>query len=155
MSFESDWIEISETKSAYTWNYDTPDFEGLIGLFTEDAVCKFGAYGTWTGVEEIRAGFEQNVSAPDNRFPTLHATTNPIIEIDEDRAKGKFILLDFVLTRDAGVMPNGVLGVYHDEFRKQGGRWRFSSIDLTFVWNSDVGRLRPGEEVKLDFHPDR
>jgi hypothetical protein len=27
-------------------------------------------------------------------------------------------------------------------------------MDLTFLWNSDVGRIRPGEERKLDWHAD-
>ncbi len=154
MSKADDWVEILELKSAYSWHYDRPDFEALIELFTDDAVCIFGPYGTWEGIEEIRAGFRENVSAADNNFPTLHATTNPMIQIDGDEAKGQFFLLDAVLTRPVGETTNAVFGVYHDEFRRVDGRWKIAKADLSFLWNNELGRMSPGEAKKLDWHPD-
>jgi ketosteroid isomerase-like protein len=152
--FSDDWIAIHQLQCSNAWNYDTPDFEGLVDLYTDDAVCKFGAYGTWTGKDEIRAGYRENVGAADNHFPTLHAVATPIIEIDGDEATGKWYLLDHVLTRGPGVPPNGVLGVYHARYRRDNGRWRIAELDLSFLWNADVGRIQPGKEVKLAFHAD-
>jgi hypothetical protein len=71
----ADWAEICQLKSAYGWHYDAPDFEALVDLFTDDAVCVFGA-------------------------------------------------------------------------------WKIAHMQLTFLWNSDVGRIRPGQERKLDWHAD-
>src|SRR5215217_6511461 len=112
MARADDWIEIYELKSKYSWYYDTPDFEGLMDLFTDDAVCDFGPYGTWEGKEAIRAGFEREISAPDNNFPTVHATTNPLIEIDGDTANGKYFLLDNVLTGPPGEPTTRLFAAY-------------------------------------------
>jgi ketosteroid isomerase-like protein len=150
----ADWAEIYQLKSAYGIHYDTPDFEALVDLFTDDAVCVFGAYGTWNGKEEIRAGFAENVGAPSNPFPSLHSFVNPMITIDGDEATGKWYLLDFVLTGTAEEPVLRVMGVYDERYRREDGRWKIASMDLTFLWNSDVGRIRPGEERKLEWHAD-
>jgi len=86
----ADWAEICQLKSSYGWRYDAPDFEALVDLFTDDAVCVFGAYRTWTGKDEIRAGFAENVGAPDNPFRSLHTFANPMIAIHGDKATGKW-----------------------------------------------------------------
>jgi ketosteroid isomerase-like protein len=150
----SDWAEICQLKSAYGWHYDAPDLEALVDLFTDDAVCVFGAYGTWHGKEEIRAGFAENVGAADNAFPSLHTFANPMIAIDGDEATGKWYLLDFVLTGAADEPVLRVMGVYDERYRREDARWRIAHMHLTFLWNSDVGRIRPGEERKLEWHAD-
>jgi ketosteroid isomerase-like protein len=150
----SDWAEICQLKSAYGWHYDAPDLEALVDLFTDDAVCVFGAYGTWQGKEEIRAGFAENVGAADNAFPSLHTFANPMIAIDGDEATGKWYLLDFVLTGAADEPVLRVMGVYDERYRREDARWRIAHMHLTFLWNSDVGRIRPGEERKLEWHAD-
>jgi ketosteroid isomerase-like protein len=154
MGRAEDWTEIFQLKSAYSWHYDTPDLAALVDLFTDDAVCSFGPYGTWTGKEEIRAGFAENVSAPDNNFPSLHAVTNPMIEIDGDEATGKWYLLDTVLTGGPGEPTIRVCGIYDETYRRDNGRWRIARTHITFLWNSDVGRIQPGEERKLEWHAD-
>jgi ketosteroid isomerase-like protein len=154
MSRADDWIEIYELKSSYYWYYDSPDLEALVGLFTDDAVCEFGAYGTWTGIDEIRAGFTENVSASDNNFPSLHAVTNGKIAVDGDSATGQWYLLDTVLTGAPGEPSIRVCGVYYERYRREGGRWLIAHSHLKFLWNSDVGRILPGEERKLEWHAD-
>jgi ketosteroid isomerase-like protein len=150
----ADWAEISQLKSAYGWHYDSPDLDALVDLYTDDAVCVFGPYGTWNGKAEIREGFAANVGAPDNPFPSLHTFANPMITIDGDEATGQWYLMDFVLT-GAGADPVlRVLGVYHDRYRREATGWRIARTELTFLWNSDVGRIRPGEERKLEWHAD-
>lgn len=150
----SDWAEICQLKAAYGWHYDAPDFDALVDLFTDDAVCVFGAYGTWNGKDEIRAGFAENVGGADNPFPSLHTFANPMIAIDGDEATGKWYLLDFVLTGAADEPVLRVMGVYDERYRREHGRWRIAHMHLTFLWNSDVGRIRPGEERKLEWHAD-
>jgi SnoaL-like domain len=86
----ADWIEIFQLKSKYSWYYDTPDLEKLLSLFTEDAVLDMGPYGKHEGLGQVRELFIENISSPGNGFPTLHATTNPLIEINGDEATGQF-----------------------------------------------------------------
>lgn len=154
MSAVEDWIAIYELRSAYGWHYDSPDLDALVGLFTDTAACEFGPYGRWEGIDAIRAGFAANVGAADNNFPSLHAVTNPMITINGDTATGQWFLLDFVLTRKPGEIPFGVAGVYRDSYRKVDGCWLFEEVVLDFLWNSDVGRMAPGQARRLDWHAD-
>jgi ketosteroid isomerase-like protein len=149
-----DWVAIYELRSAYAWHYDSPDLDALVDIFTEDAVCEFGPYGRWDGRAEIRAGFAENVGAPDNHFPSLHAVTNPQIAIDGDEATGRWFLLDFVLTGGPGELPFRVAGVYQDRYRKVDGRWLIAFTHLDFLWNSEVGRMAPDAARKLNWHAD-
>jgi ketosteroid isomerase-like protein len=149
-----DWVEIFQLKSKYSWYYDTPDLEALMALFTEDAALDMGPYGQYRGKSEIRTLYEANISSPDNAFPTLHATTNPLIEVDGDVATGQWFLLDTVLT-DAPSKPTlGWGAIYYERYCKVDGHWRIASIRMKFLWNRDIGRVgdRP---AKLDFHADR
>ena len=148
----ADWAEIYQLKSAYGVHYDSPDFEALIDLFTDDAVFDAGPYGTWRGKDELRAGFLENIGAPDNNFPTLHSFLNPVISIDGDEATGTWYLLDFALTGGPELPALRATGVYDERYRREDGRWRIAFTKLTLLWNSDVGRMRPGEAVKLEFH---
>ncbi len=150
----ADWIEIHQLKSKYSWYYDTPEFEKLMELFTEDAILVMGPYGTCTNREEIRAMFAENISAPDNNFPTLHATTNPLIEIDGDTATGRWFLLDTVLN-DSPTKPTlGWGAVYYEEYRREEGRWLISRVEMKFLWSRDFGRVVGDAPPKLDFHAD-
>jgi ketosteroid isomerase-like protein len=149
----ADWVEIFQLKSKYSWYYDTPEFDKLMDLFTEDAVLDMGPYGKHTGREEIRQLFAENISSPNNNFPALHATTNPLIEIDGDDATGQFYLLDTVLTDSPDRPTLGWGAVYYENYRRENGRWLISRIRMRFLWNRDLGRVK-GAPPKLEFHAD-
>ena len=149
----ADWVEIYQLKSKYSWYFDTPDLEALMSLFTDDAMLDMGPYGLCSGAEEIRAMFGENISSPDNNFPTLHATTNPLINISGDEATGQWFLLDIVLndTPDRPILGWGA--TYYEKYRRVKGRWLISYIRMKFLWNRDIGRIK-GEALKLNFHAD-
>lgn len=149
-----DWIEVLQLKHSYHWHFDEPDLEALLGLFTEDAVLEFGPYGTWTGPEEIRAGYEGIVASPGNAFASLHAVANPIIQISGDEGRGRWYLLDQVLTGAPSEPTMRVAALYHDAYRRTADGWRISGMRLQLLWNAEIGRLTPGSERKLDWHPD-
>jgi len=150
----ADWVEIYQLKSKYSWYYDTPDFEKLMELFTHDAVLDMGPYGKHVGVDEIRKLFAENISSADNHFPTLHATTNPLIEVDGDEATGQWFLLDTVLTDTPAKPTLGWAAVYYENYRRVDGRWLISHIRMNFLWSRDLGRVEGGEPPKLAFHAD-
>jgi hypothetical protein len=60
--------------------------------------------------------------------------------------------MDFVLTGTGQDPVLRVMGVYDEIYRRENGRWRIARMELTFLWNSDVGRIRAGEERKLEWH---
>lgn len=149
----ADWIEIFQLKSKYSWYYDTPELEKLIALFTEDAVLDMGPYGLHVGRGQVRELFVENISSPENGFPTLHATTNPLIEIEGDEATGQFYLLDTVLTDSPDRPTLGWGALYYERYRREEGRWLISHVEMRFLWSRDLGRVgaRP---PKLAFHAD-
>ena len=153
MQQAADWIEIWQLKSKYSWYYDTPDLEKLMSLFTDDAVLDMGPYGRHEGIDQVRELFTENISSPDNGFPTLHATTNPLIEIDGDDATGQFYLLDTVLTDSPERPTLGWGALYSERYRRENGRWLISHVAMRFLWSRDLGRVG-ANHPKLAFHAD-
>lgn len=47
---------VEQLKYDYCWAYDDGDLDRLSALFTGDAVCEMGFFGTWAGRGEIRRG---------------------------------------------------------------------------------------------------
>jgi ketosteroid isomerase-like protein len=151
----SDTLEIGKLRHAWSWTYDEPDYEGLISLFTYDAVCEYGPYGTWDGIEQIREGFAKVVAMPGTgglEFATFHAVSNGSINVNGDTATGRFYLLDFVLDTKASGNPLKMLGVYDDEYRREEGTWKISGIKLTFYWASHVGPTGGKLTSQLDWN---
>jgi hypothetical protein len=142
-------LEIEELKRlrvAYTYYYDSRNLEGLVDLFTEDAVCDYGQYrGQWNGRKEIRENFKHfmdlSVAAD---FDTMHIISNPLVTLlSSDTAHGRWYLTD-CLTRQypvtSLVTPGGHgnpliwLGMYEDLYRKVGGIWKIERTKNHFFW---------------------
>src|SRR5215218_9831772 len=87
--------EIRELKHEYCWAYDAGDLSRLMHLFTDDAVCELGPFGTWRGREEIERGYRDQMVA--SRVPggRLHSVSNPLITVDGDTATGRWYLTDY------------------------------------------------------------
>ena len=118
---------------------DSGDLEALVDLYTEDAVCEFGPYGSWHGRDTFLANFAE-AEAPfykSGYFSNLHVVTNHVVELTgPDTASGLVYLLDFVagdMMREGG-NPLYWLGVYDEQYRRGDGGWRISRQSLNFVW---------------------
>jgi hypothetical protein len=118
---------------------DSGRLDDLVALYTEDAICEFGPYGTWRGRETFRDNFAA-AEAPfyaSGYFSNLHVVTNHAVELTgPDTATGVVYLLDFVTgdqMREGG-NPLYWLGVYEEEYRRTGQHWRISRQSLQFVW---------------------
>ena len=118
---------------------DSGRLDDLVALYTEDAVCEFGPYGTWRD----RATFRDNFAAAEapfyasGYFSNLHVVTNHTVELTgPDTATGLVYLLDFVTgdqMREGG-NPLYWLGVYEEEYRRTGETWQISRQSLQFIW---------------------
>ncbi len=65
------------------------DADGVAELFTEDAVWEGEGFGRFVGRDAIRDFFRTGRSV----FSfTIHQATNPIIEVDGDRARGRWLI---------------------------------------------------------------
>ena len=109
------------------------DIDGMVGLFTEDAVFDIGEeYGSFHGRDAIRAFLK----GADDIIPwAIHYNLSPQIELGEDGASahGTWYLWQLATMPDPdgdGQVPVWIAGVYHDDLVKTGGQWRFSKVAL-------------------------
>ena len=106
---------------------DAKDFASYAALFAEDGVWT-GGFGSFSGPEAIRAMLEANLGVPERGFvnkSNFHMMTNPLIEIDGDRAtvESKYLFW----TRSPEDRPAPLLaGRYVDEFVRVNGEWKIA-----------------------------
>ena len=100
----------------------------IVALFTEDAVWDGGEnLGLWRGRDEIRKRFLD----PTLRF-TLHYFVKPRIEVEGDRATGRWDILAPVSFQNG--KPGWMAGTEDDEYRRVDGRWLHSRMELGVVF---------------------
>lgn len=90
--------------------------------FTEDARGDYGSLGTAEGREGIRRWV---LSATGAAVLTIHCGQNPIIDVDGDRATGRWCLMGFAIFRGQeakGLQP--LLGRYEDEYVRTAEGWK-------------------------------
>ena len=105
---------------------DAYDADRLAPLFTEDAVWDGGTMGRYEGREAIHAFF----SSADQLVPfAIHHVTNPILEIDGDRATGRWYLWQ-PCTLAQGNQGLWMAGRYDDVYRREGELWRFQHVTV-------------------------
>ena len=104
-------------------NYD-PD--RLAELFTQDAVWDGGVLGRAEGRDAIRKFF----AVASKLMPfAIHHVTNPAIEVDGDRATGHWNLWQ-PCVHATGNQALWIAARYHDEYRREGGVWRFARVTV-------------------------
>ena len=135
--------EIKQLRLAYAAFYDRQLLDKLVDLFTEDAVCDFGHYGSWNGRAEIRSNYEREL-ARNGPFHALHIVTNPFIEFTGDgMAHGTWYLMDLLPRQKPAnelSTPGGhdnpllYIAIYEDQYRKTAGAWKIQRTQLHFLW---------------------
>lgn len=132
----------------YSQLQDHGYLDRLVDIFTEDALCEFGPYGTWNGREELRRNFAQvKQDMGGEAFSALHANSHHWVELTGSAtAVGRRYLLDLVTSRPKDEHPFIWLGLYDEEYRKVGGAWKIARTSLQFMWpERHFSRGFPGE----------
>ena len=118
---------IKKLKARYTGFCDNGyDADGISSLFTEDAVWDGGVFGRAEGRAAIRKFF-QGASA---LMPfALHYVMNPVIEVEDDNAKGTWYLFQ---TCTFAENQQAVWGAarYQEEYVKLNGEWKFKNLKV-------------------------
>jgi hypothetical protein len=123
---------IKRLKATYCHLVDAGGWDELVELFTEDATCDYGFFGTYEGREQIVNKFFRELVSSATSF-NAHMVHNPIIDVNGDTASAAWYL-----TAQTTIQPANqavwVMGIYHDKFRRVGGAWRISSLTFDFKY---------------------
>jgi hypothetical protein len=123
---------IKTLKSRYCHLVDARRWKELAELWTEDAVCDYGFFGTYSGPDEIVNTFFAELVDASSSF-CVHMIHNPLIEIDGDSAKGSWYLTSQT-TNQPSNRAVWVMGIYRDEFKRIDGSWKISSLQFEFKY---------------------
>lgn len=117
------------------------DIEGAIDLFTEDGRMDLDDRPPIIGRRALIASYKALLAG--DFQPFVH---NHLIELDGDRATG-VCYLDLRASVNGKSMIGS--GVYHDEYVRDGGRWKFASRRLAMSYFVPIKEgwveTRPGE----------
>lgn len=127
---------IRQLRTDYNFYMDMRDVDKLITLFTDDALCEYGPYGSWSGRQVIHENYQATFSGElEGPFTSVHINTNHRVEILSDtRATGQCYLVDFVTHLDPKENPILWVALYDEEYRKDNGQWKFARSSLEFFW---------------------
>ena len=112
------------------------DPDGIAGLFVTDGIWDGGPFGRHEGRAAIHAffsGVSKVISFVD------HYATNPLIEIDGDRATGRWDLWAPIV-KEPEPVACWIMGKYVDVYVRTSDGWLFESLTL------DVRALSPYDE---------
>lgn len=121
-------IEAIRKLKAQYCSYCDNNYEAapIAALFTEDAVWDGGPFGRFVGPAAIE-GFFRAVSG--KLSFAMHYVTNPLIEVDGDRARGKWYLFEPCTFVD-GTQAVWGGAYYEDEYVKVNGQWKFRNVKI-------------------------
>lgn len=121
---------IKKLKARYTLAVDARDAEGVVSLFTADGVWEGGTFGRYEGANEVRSFFR---SVPERLSFFVHYVSNPLIEIEGDRATGSWYLLE-PCTFAEGDRAVWGSARYEERYRRVDGQWKFEEMKLVSVF---------------------
>jgi hypothetical protein len=106
-------------------------------LFTEEAIwtnTEFGHHAGRAAIEEFFGGVSAQIVF------AAHLAMNFIIDVDGDKATGKWrLLMPCTFMEDGKKISRWILGDYDELYERRNGKWLFSKID--FVVNFNVPSL--------------
>ena len=129
---------IKRLKARYFRCLDTKDWEGWLGVFTEDATLAFdlavssgGGDGATAPKLQGKKAIADFVVRNLTKAQTVHQGHCPEIDfLSETEARGIWAMEDIV---DHGDNVVHGFGHYHETYRKVGGDWRIASVHLTRI----------------------
>ena len=122
----ADWLAIANVKAAYCRLLDTKDWAGWADLFTDDFELDVSDSGgtAMKGRDVIVAFVRSSIESA----KTAHQVHFPEITINGDTAHAIWPMQDRVEWEGRALTG---YGHYHEDYVRQGGRWRIARQKLT------------------------
>ncbi len=121
---------------------DASQMDELIAHFTDhEPWADFGPFGVHKGKEAVAAFFREVVAG--TLSYSAHMVSNPIIEVDGSKGKGRWYV-DVPCTLRGAERPLWLQAQYEEEYVKEGGEWKWKSITarFDFITPFDEGWVR-------------
>ncbi|HET6811402.1 MAG TPA: nuclear transport factor 2 family protein [Acidimicrobiales bacterium] len=130
----------------YGHHLDRGDLDAYAELFAEDGELLLGPMGRARGRAEIRELMGRATAASAGR--SWHLITNPIIELDGDRARSEVMWSVVVRGEDEKAVLS-MLGRHRDVLVRRDGRWQFQRreghIDVPSRYPGGAARAGAGD----------
>lgn len=133
MSLE-DIHAIQRLKHEYCFAIDGGEYEAWPGFFTDDGRFVRDNGDTYEGHDELYAFASEEFDEIFDR--TVHAVTNPVIDVAGDEATGRWYLLLFYETAAGDV--GWTQATYDDQYRNVDGEWRISESHVTYRFTHET-----------------
>ena len=111
--------ELRRLKYRYLRALDLKLWDEFADTLTPDATAHYGDRLDFTGRDEI-VGYMRQTVGPE--IITVHHCHHPELEVDGDRASGRWALDDTVIITDRAVLRGAAF--YEDQYLRQDGDWR-------------------------------
>ena len=126
-----DLKEIERLQRSYGYYIDHSDWDNVVDLLTEDATAEYGQSGIYVGKASIRAllygiGYGQRGLLPQQLRE--HTQLQPVVTLSPDGRSAKARWRAIVLLGQYNVYGRWQIGPYENEYRKEDGRWKISSL---------------------------
>lgn len=123
----ADWLAIANLKARYCRLLDTKDWDGFVGLFTEDFLLDASGSGgpLLKGRDIAIASVRRSIDPA----KTVHHVHSPEIEIDVDAATAIWPMQDRLVWPDGRTLTG--YGHYHERYVRADGVWKIAQLRLT------------------------
>ena len=118
---------------------DASKMDELMTHFTDDAWIDFGTADSpdiHKGKDAVTKFYKEVVVGALSY--SAHMVINPIIEVDGDKAKGRWYVFVPCTMRETN-SASWLFGKYEEEYVKIGGQWKWSSMIFRSEFNSPFG----------------
>ena len=126
-------LEIQQVMSRYERHFDKHELEPLLDLFVEGCRAEYG--GTvMEGKAELEEFIEGSFAGETGVEDSFHMVMNPWIEVDGDRATGRWHFLGAYTLASVGAA--WLTGFYEVSFRREDGDWRIETLEFEEKWTT-------------------
>ena len=126
-----DLKEIERLQRSYGYYIDHSDWDNVVDLLTEDATAEYGQSGVYVGRKSIRGllyaiGYGQRGLLPQQLRE--HTQLQPLITLSADGSTARARWRAVVMLGQFQQYARWQIGPYENEYRKEGGKWKISSL---------------------------